>query len=165
MSAALFLIAGLVQEQRGQAQDRFVRSRPVNQPALLGGLFFIAALALVGMPPLSGFVGKILLLQAANDNSDAAWIWPPILISGLAALIIFSRAGTTLFWRAQGVSQNQVVAHPLQITAIILLLLTSPAMVIWGGALTDLSLSAAYELHQQPLPVIPANMAVPEVLP
>lgn len=164
MSAALFLIAGMVQEQRGQAQDRFVRSRPVNQPALLGGFFFVAALALIGMPPLSGFVGKILLLQAAGDAADAVWVWPPILISGLVAIIIFSRAGTTLFWRVQGVSQNQVLAHPLQIAATVLLLLMSPALVIWGGALTEFCLSAAYELHQQPLPVIPAGMAIPEVV-
>lgn len=164
MAAALFLIAGLVHEQRGQAQDRFVRSRPVNQPALLGGLFFIAALALIGMPPLSGFVGKIMLLQAAGAGADAAWIWPPLLISGLAALIMFSRAGTTLFWRVQGTSQNQVMAHPLQITAIVVLLLTSPLMVIWGGALTDMTIAAANELHRLPQPLSPAVSTVQEVL-
>ena len=94
-SAALLLHAGMTTEQRGQAQDRLVRARSVTQTAMLGGFFFIAAVALIGMPPLSGFVGKVLLLQASIDN--AARVWPPLLISSLVALIMLSRAGSTVF--------------------------------------------------------------------
>lgn len=151
MSAALFMIAGLIQEQRGQAQDRFVRGRAVVQPVLLGILFMMAALALIGMPPFSGFVGKILLLQASSAVMDAAWIWAPLLISGLAAMVMLSRAGSTLFWRTQGAAQQVVKARPVQLFAIILLLLMSPLMVIFGAPLTDLTLAAAQELHKTPL--------------
>ncbi|MBU2022093.1 MAG: monovalent cation/H+ antiporter subunit D, partial [Gammaproteobacteria bacterium] len=96
-SAGLFLLADVMSRQRGKAEDRFVRSRPFVQPRLLGFGFAISALALIGMPPLSGFVGKIMILQATQSSAQTMWVWPLILIGSLAALIAFSRAGTTLF--------------------------------------------------------------------
>ena len=76
-TALMFLVAGLIIGQRGKAEDRFVQARPVVQPALLGALFFLAALALIGMPPISGFIGKALMLKAALAGGQAGWIWPP----------------------------------------------------------------------------------------
>lgn len=149
MSAALFLIAGMISEQRGQAQDRFVRSRPLPQNALLGVLFVLAAIAMIGLPPLSGFVGKILLLQASA--SSALLVWTPLLVSGLAALLILVRAGTTIFWRVQGAAHQTAPARPLQLLAAMLLLAMSPAMVIFGGPLTEFTLAAAEQLHQPPV--------------
>jgi multicomponent K+:H+ antiporter subunit D len=150
LSAALFLIAGLIQEQRAQAQDRFVKGRPVSQPLLIGSFFFIAALGLIGMPPFSGFVGKILILQASSSVVEASWVWAPLLLSGLTAMIMLSRAGSTLFWLAAGQPAQEAKAHPLQVTAIVILLLCSPLMVILGGPLSELTLIAAQQLHQVP---------------
>ncbi len=158
LSAALFMIAGLIQEQRGQSQDRFVRGRPVVQPVLLGIFFMVAALGLIGMPPFSGFVGKILILQASSAAVDASWIWAPLLISGLAAMVMLSRAGSTLFWRVQGQSTQSEGAEPLKIVAVLLLLGASPLMVVFGGPLSELTLAAAEELHRAPA-------AVAEVMP
>ena len=157
-SAALLLIAGLITDQRGQAQDRLVKARAVSQPAMLGILFFIAALALIGMPPLSGFVGKVMLLQATT--ADAGWVWPPLLISGLVALVMLSRAGSTVFWRTSGGNSSntaeKVRAHPLQVIAVLVLLLALPLMVIFGGALTEITQRAAEILYMAPQPLAEA---------
>ena len=158
LSAAMFMVAGLIQEQRAQAQDRFVRGRPVSQPMLLGVLFFIASLGLIGMPPFSGFIGKLLILQASSAAVEAAWIWAPLLLSGLSAMIILSRAGSTLFWRASGQPAQESKAHPLQLTAVLMLLAASPLMVIFAGPISDLTVMAAQELHKVP-------QAVAEVTP
>jgi multicomponent K+:H+ antiporter subunit D len=147
-SAGLFLLADIMARQRGKAEDRLVRSRPFVQPRLLGFAFAIAAMALIGMPPLSGFVGKIMILQATQSTAQTMWVWPLILIGSLAALITFSRAGTTLFWRHNGtIATDAESAKITEIVSIALLLLTSPILVLFGGYITEFTQQAAYYLH------------------
>ena len=147
-SAGLFLLADLIARQRGKAEDRFVRSRAFSQPRLLGFGFAISALSLIGMPPLSGFVGKVMMLQATQTSIQTMWVWPLILIGSLAALITLSRAGTTLFWRHSGtVAPEAELAKPSEIAGVILLLLASPILVIFGGEISSFTLQAAANLH------------------
>ena len=65
-SPALFLLAELVAAQRGDAADRLVPATPVAQPALLGGLLLLTAASASGLPPLPGFIGKLMLLEAST---------------------------------------------------------------------------------------------------
>ncbi|MEL0612182.1 monovalent cation/H+ antiporter subunit D [Marinomonas arenicola] len=148
VSAGLFLLADIMARQRGQAEDRFVRSRPFVQPRILGILFSIAALSIIGMPPFSGFIGKVMILQATQSLAESLWLWPLILLGSLAALITFSRAGTTLFWRHNGnLSTESEAAKPLELAAVILLLLASPVLVIFAGDMTTYTQEAAHYLH------------------
>jgi multicomponent K+:H+ antiporter subunit D len=65
-------------------------------------------------------------------------------------LVALSRAGTTLFWerKHQDCEPTEgVKAHPLQITAIIALLVCSPLLVIFGGAVSEYMIAAATQLH------------------
>jgi multicomponent K+:H+ antiporter subunit D len=147
-SAGLFLLADVMARQRGKAEDRFVHSRPFVQPRLLGVAFAISALALIGMPPLSGFVGKIMILQATQSTAQTMWVWPLILLGSLAALVTFSRAGTTLFWRHNGsIPQESEPAKPTEIAGIALLLLASPVLVLFGGDVSEFTQQAAHYLH------------------
>ncbi|RMO16860.1 putative monovalent cation/H+ antiporter subunit D [Pseudomonas cichorii] len=78
--------------------------------AFLGLSFIACALLIIGMPPLSGFIGKLTLLSAllnplgldvAKDEaiSTQGWVLIGLLIfSGLASLIAFSRLGVQRFW-------------------------------------------------------------------
>ena len=149
MSGAFFLVAGLILMQRGQAEDRFVRSRPFLYPVFTGVLFAVTAMAMIGLPPFSGFLGKVFILQAAVDSGDAIWVWPLVLLSGLAALIALSRAGTTLFWRTQGsvVPEAKEKLSSVHLVASALLVATTLVLVIGGGPLTEWSLRAAQDLH------------------
>lgn len=146
-TALIFLVAGLIMEQRGKSEDRFVRGRPLAQPRLLGGLFFIAALALIGMPPLSGFIGKALMLSAALQEGEAVWIWPPLLLSSLAALIVLSRAGSSIFWRSRGRPAPVMMAHR-QLAGVAVLVLALVIMVVLAGWLTAFTERAASDLYQ-----------------
>lgn len=146
--AALFMIADLIGQQRGKAGDRFVMSRKVRQPALLGVMFFIAAMAVAGIPPFSGFVGKVLLLQAAQNATEILWAWPAILISSLITIIALSRGGTTLFWRRSSDKSQADPASPWHIAALVLLLAAAPLLVILGGPVTAYTAAAAEQLHQ-----------------
>ena len=85
-AGALFLLADLVARRRGGAGDRLVAAPPFAQLDLLAGLFFLAAIASVGLPPLSGFIGKLLILRPCSMSphgrgcgrwscSAASWRW------------------------------------------------------------------------------------------
>ena len=59
-----------------------------------------AAVAMAGMPPLSGFVGKLLVLQATGASSIWGVIWATVLITSLIAIAGMMRAGSLVFWKA-----------------------------------------------------------------
>jgi multicomponent K+:H+ antiporter subunit D len=110
-AAALFLVADLVARGRGAAGD-LLRAGPAPlSPALVGGLFFATAVAVAGMPPLGGFIGKAMLLAsmapagdagAASPGATVGWLWAAILAGSLFAMIALARAGSLLFWRSAG---------------------------------------------------------------
>lgn len=147
VSGALFLLADMISKQRGKAEDRYVIARKMKHGKFISVAFFIAALTVVGMPPLSGFVGKTLLLQAAQGMAEISWVWPTVLIAGLASLIAISRAGTTIFWRYTGESTVNEPIPPLKLIAVTLLLTASPLLVVFGGPITNYTNLAAEQLH------------------
>ena len=103
-------------------------------------------MALIGMPPISGFIGKALMLKAALAGGQAGWIWPPILLASLAALLMLSRSGGTLFWRARGDHSDGKRVQPTQIAAVAILVITLPTMVIFAGWITEYAQLAASEM-------------------
>ncbi|WP_151448530.1 monovalent cation/H+ antiporter subunit D [Lacisediminimonas profundi] len=71
--------------------------------AFLGVTFTVCALVVTGLPPLSGFVGKLAMLSALLDvHTAAAWAFFGLLIvSGLFAAIALVRVGMRHFWTSQ----------------------------------------------------------------
>lgn len=71
--------------------------------AFLGITFTICAMVIAGLPPLSGFVGKVMMLLGLLEvGSFAAWVLFGLLIaSGLAAAIGLVRCGMRHFWSTQ----------------------------------------------------------------
>ena len=59
----------------GRAEPWFDVAPPlIPGAALVAALFFAAAIAMTGLPPLSGFLGKLLILDAAAAM-PRAWVW------------------------------------------------------------------------------------------
>lgn len=114
---ALFLLADLIRRQRGDLGDRITKGPRLAQSALLGSLFFIAAVSVIGLPPLSGFIGKLLILTAAGTQGNAVWLWVLLLAGSLATLMALSRSGSTFFWRAEGdVASTSSMTNPVAIS-------------------------------------------------
>jgi len=97
--AGLFLVADLVASQRGSAQDRIVTAPPMHNRTLLSVLFLIGAVAAAGLPPLSGFFGKVLILSSVEPGPEMAWLWGVVLVAGFFSLVAYARAGSIVFWR------------------------------------------------------------------
>lgn len=105
-AAVLFLISDLVRTGRGNVA--LTAQAPMAGAALTAALFFAGAIAMAGLPPLSGFLGKLLLLSAAFTSDMAVWIWATVLISSLVSILGFARAGSVLFWKARSVEPAQI---------------------------------------------------------
>lgn len=97
---ALFLICDLVRTGRGSLT--LSPQSPMGGSAATAALFFVGAIAMAGLPPLSGFLGKLLVLDASYDSDLMVWIWAVVLGSSLISIVGFSRAGSILFWKAHG---------------------------------------------------------------
>ncbi|MGV9743865.1 Na+/H+ antiporter subunit D [Rhodococcus zopfii] len=102
VQTTLFLVVGLIERQAGSASLRRLGGLALASP-LLAVLFLIPGLNLGGIPPFSGFIGKIALLQAgAEDGSALAWM----LVAGgtvtsLLTLYVIARVWSKAFWRAR----------------------------------------------------------------
>lgn len=99
--AALFLVSDLVRTGRNNVD--LAAQAPMAGAALTAGVFFVAAIAMAGLPPLSGFLGKLLVLQAAVGSDLTFWIWAIVLSASLISILGFARAGSVLFWKARSV--------------------------------------------------------------
>jgi multicomponent Na+:H+ antiporter subunit D len=100
IQTTLFLVAGLVERQGGSTSMDRLGGLAVGSPAL-AILYFVPAMNLAGIPPFSGFIGKVGLLQAGI--SDGGWL-PVVLVAGgavtsLLTLLAISRVWNRAFWR------------------------------------------------------------------
>ncbi len=150
IAAALFLLVDIISDQRGQAGDRLVKARTVAQPVLLGLLFVVLSIGAVGMPPFSGFVGKLLLLQSAANTDQQIWIWSAIFLSSLLVLMSLVRAGIVVFWAAGGHGSDGQRAKFSQYMAIGFLFLMSLVLIVYAGPITEYLSRAAMHLHDLP---------------
>jgi multicomponent K+:H+ antiporter subunit D len=107
--AALFLVADLV--RTGRASLDLTPQPKMAGNALTAALFFTGAIAMAGLPPLSGFLGKLLLLQAAYASDAVVWIWAIVLSASLISIVGFARAGSVLFWKAHSVPAPEDAAQ------------------------------------------------------
>ncbi|HSI57994.1 MAG TPA: monovalent cation/H+ antiporter subunit D [Ideonella sp.] len=146
--AGLFLLAELVAAQRGDAAGRLVPASPVAQPALLGTLLLLAAASAAGLPPLPGFIGKLMVLQAAGPHPWAAPVWGVVLAAGFLTLVALARAGSILFWsvRADGDGTVPAGASARLLAATLALLAAGVAMSAFAAPLKRYTDAAAAQL-------------------
>jgi multicomponent K+:H+ antiporter subunit D len=147
-SAALFLVADLVARQRTAAGDRFEVVDSMPHAALLGTLFLVTAITIAGLPPLTGFVGKLMVLEAARDSAAAVVTWSVLLVAALVVIVAIARAGSALFWRTSPEAAMAAVPAPARgaVTSVIGLLACLVGMVAWGGAATTYAADTARQL-------------------
>lgn len=148
-AATLFLIADLVRTGRGNLA--LTAQPPMAGQVLTAPLFFAAAIAMAGLPPLSGFLGKLLVLDAAYNSPQMFWIWAVVLSSSLIAVVGFARAGSILFWKSQSVTpQDEIedVAQPalLSYVAVGGLLVLLVAHTVFAGQVHSYTTKIAAQL-------------------
>ena len=136
--AVLFLLADLIASQRG---DRLAPAAPLA--GIVATLFMVAAVAVVGMPPLSGFIGKLLVMEALRNEAAATWSF--ILAASFITLLGLARAGSVLFWKTEGAALPRPPALPL--LAIGCGLAGLVALTLCAGPVTEWLRITATMLH------------------
>jgi multicomponent K+:H+ antiporter subunit D len=154
VSAALFLIVDLVARRRVNGGDRLEVVDSMPHAGLLGSLFFVAAVAMAGLPPLTGFTGKIMILDAAAASGRVALTWSILLVTALVVIVALARSGSAIFWRtaAEGGGPAAAITAPRlprrAVGAAVALLACLAAMIVWGGSATAYAWSTARQLAE-----------------
>lgn len=100
IAAAFYLFCGWVTAQRGEFKDHFNIAPQMKQHKVMSITYLLIALMIAGLPPFSGFLGKVFLLQATADAPYQGIIIAVVLLVGLLSILALTRVGFILFWRA-----------------------------------------------------------------
>jgi len=161
VKTALFLTAGLVEESAGSTQLNRVGGLLRRLP-LAAGLFLVAALSLAGIPPLSGFVGKLAILEAGFDAHTDTIVAVSLVVS-LLTLFSMMKIWNGVFWGtpehptpALEADQHGRLHTPLLMRAATIALVgLTVAIAVFAGPIYDLSERAAQGLLD-PAPYVEA---------
>lgn len=144
----LFLVSELVANQRGTAADRIITAPEMRNRTFLSVLFLVGAVAAAGLPPLSGFFGKVLILKSVDPGAEMAWLWSVLLIGSFLTVIAYSRAGSIVFWRTVDghLEKPEPLNGRISVAAGALTALTV-VMVALAGPITRYTDATAAQLH------------------
>ncbi|MEQ9814593.1 MAG: proton-conducting transporter membrane subunit [Azospirillaceae bacterium] len=156
VKANLFLVAGVVRRLCGSL-DLKRTGGLVKRSPWLAVLFLIPALSLAGVPPLSGFWAKFLVIEASIDAAD--YILAGVAIGvGLLTLFSMIKIWNEVFWKAspsamtsgdewtasRGVGTVALPIAGLAATTLLIGLTVSPALTLAERASAELMNPAGY---------------------
>lgn len=93
----LFMVSGLIFKFKGTYSMRLLGGFYKEQP-LLSLLMAVPLFSLIGIPPLSGFWGKLLLVQGAMANANILII-AFIILGSFLTLFIIAKLWAAVFWK------------------------------------------------------------------
>jgi len=94
---SLFYISGIIREKSGVFQLKKIGGLYSSEP-FLAALFLVSALALAGIPPLSGFWAKLMVIRAGLDAGHYLVTGAALLVS-LLTLFSMIKIWNEAFWK------------------------------------------------------------------
>jgi multicomponent Na+:H+ antiporter subunit D len=113
VKANLFLIAGAIRRSTG-SEDLTVIGGLWKRKPWLGVLFLIPALSLAGIPPLSGFWAKLLIIMAALEEQRYIIAFVAVAV-GLLTVFSMVKIWLEAFWKAHP-GGDDAAAAPAPVT-------------------------------------------------
>ncbi|AVZ06287.1 monovalent cation/H+ antiporter subunit D [Acinetobacter pittii] len=163
IGAAFYLFCGWITSQRGDFKDHLKVAPRIKQEKAAMLTYFLIAMMMAGLPPFSGFLGKVFILQATVEASYQGWIIGVVLVVSLLSIIALTRVGFILFWRASPPEEDPI--HPAYILyralperapprndqVIYLLLVGLIAYVVFAAPIQHYTLSTAQQIQDHAL--------------
>lgn len=151
VTTALFLAGGLVEHVAGSSRlsdlGEMIRTHPV-----VAALFVLPALSLAGIPPFSGFVGKLALVDAGLDEGQHA-IVAVVLVVSLLTLFSVVKVWAGAFWSPSTTvttgtphEVGRLGGRPLMVLPTAALVALSLVIAVASGPLYDYCRRAAVDL-------------------
>jgi multicomponent Na+:H+ antiporter subunit D len=123
--SALFLVTGIVRRLTGTTELHELGGLFRKQP-LLSALFLLSALALGGIPPLSGFWGKLALVWAGLETGHYFVVAAALAVS-ILTLYSLLRMWSEAFWKAAPSATDGVSARRASLAPASFRLMAGPA--------------------------------------
>jgi len=102
-----FLVAGWVHRQKGSLDIRDLGDMLKRSP-VWATLFFISAFSLAGLPPLSGFAAKFLVIKSGIEAGEIA-VSMTALFVGFFTLFSMVKIWIEVFWKPAPVTGREVI--------------------------------------------------------
>ena len=139
----LYLVSGVLLRLRRTTDMSGLGGMYRDQP-LFSALAMIPIFSLAGVPPLTGFLGKLAILEG-TFAAGAHWVGALVLVVGLLTLLSMGRTWADDFWRPAESSDVAAPGTPYLLAIAGLSLLTL-AMTIGAEPLFDLTSRGARQL-------------------
>ncbi len=139
----------MIEERTGTASLRQIGGLLHSSP-LLAALFLLPALSLAGLPPLSGFVAKLALIEAGFDAGTYLIVGVAIAVSALT-LFSMTKIWAGVFWGQadepppipEALEQKRLTFPRMMVGSTAVLVVLGLAFVIAAAPLYDLGEQAA----------------------
>jgi len=143
----LFLVSGVLLRLRRTTDMASLGGMYRDQP-LFSALAMVPIFSLAGVPPLSGFLGKLAILEG-TFAAGAYWVGGVVLVVGLLTLLSMARTWADTFWRPAADATDLGTPGTPFLLAIAGLSLLTVAMTIGAGPLFELTSRGAQQLLQR----------------
>jgi multicomponent Na+:H+ antiporter subunit D len=151
VQSTLFLAAGLIETRAGTTNLARLGGLAKIAP-VIAILFFVPAMNLAGIPPLSGFLGKVGLIQAGIEK-DTAGSWILIVasvVTSLLTLYVIAKIWNRAFWQEapEQVAKQDVPMPRIMLASTGALVALSLVLTIFAGPFlryTEAAASAVLE--------------------
>lgn len=155
-TSALFLLVEALARERASFADTLQKGPRLVSLEPLGFAFLVLAVAASGTPPLSGFLGKVMVMQSLWAHNAASAVWAALLVSSVVSVLVLARAASTIFWEPGKVASDvgpsdQVTLRPGKTPIVMLLMvLLSLTVTLAARPIAAYARAAAEQVSDRP---------------
>jgi multicomponent K+:H+ antiporter subunit D len=156
VTAAFFLLGERISLERDGTEDRFGLEVSIKHSLLTKLSYGFLAIAACGAPPLSGFLGKLMLMQATSYSFIGYLTWGVLIGSGFIVMMVLSHTASTLFWESSlsnGKALTISCLPPSSTVGLVIFLIWILCLTIFAAPISNYA-QATGEHLSSPIPYV-----------